>query len=40
MDSGLLSVGALNWLKSVGYGWRTHDERLILIKAAKILYPN
>ena len=36
----LLSIEALKWLKSVDYTHRTHEERLILIKAAKILFPN
>lgn len=36
---GLLSVEALEWLKSVDYANRTHEERMILIAAAKILFP-
>ena len=36
----LLSINALNWLKSIDYGAKTHDERMILISAAKIAYPN
>ena len=36
----LLSIEALNWLKSVDYTHRTHEERTVLIKAAKILFPN
>lgn len=36
----LLSIEALMWLKSVDYTHCTHEERLTLIKAAKILYPN
>jgi len=36
----LLSIEALNWLKSVDYMHRSHEERQVLIKAAKILFPN
>ena len=36
----LLSLEALAWLKSVDYKNRNHEERMILIKAAKILFPN
>ena len=36
----LLSIEALRWLKSVDYTRRTHEERITLIKAAKILFPN
>lgn len=36
----LLSFDALQWLMSVGYGQKTHEERMVLIKAAKIAYPN
>lgn len=36
----LLSMTALKWLKSVNYGEKNHEERMILIKAAKIAYPN
>lgn len=36
----LLSVEALMWLKSVDYTHRTHEERLTLIAAAKILFPD
>lgn len=36
----MLSLEALYWLKSVGYGKYGHEERMILIKAAKILYPS
>lgn len=36
----LLSIEVLMWLKSVDYTHRTHEERLVLIKAAKILFPN
>lgn len=35
----LLSLEALAWLKSVDYASKPHDERMILIKAAKILFP-
>lgn len=35
----LLSLTALGWLKSVNYSAKTHDERMILINAAKIAYP-
>ena len=35
----MLSFEALEWLKSVDYANRNHDERMILIKAAKILFP-
>lgn len=35
----LLSLEALEWLKSVDYTNRTHEERMILLKAAKILFP-
>ena len=36
----LLSLEALAWLKSIGYANKTHEERIILIQAAKIIYPN
>lgn len=35
----LLSVEALMWLKSVDYTHKTHEERMVLIAAAKILFP-
>ena len=35
----MLSVKALEWLKSVDYNGKNHEERMILVKAAKILYP-
>ena len=38
-DLELLSVKALEWLKSVDYAHRTHEERMILIKTARILFP-
>lgn len=34
----MLSFEALAWLKSVGYGEKNHEERMALIKAAKILF--
>ena len=36
----MLSFEALAWLKSVGYGEKNHEERMALIKAAKILFPS
>ena len=36
----LLSLEALAWLKSIDYAKKTHEERMVLIKAAKILYPD
>lgn len=39
-NDGLLSQEALRWLKSVNYSNRTHEERMALIDAAEILYPN
>ena len=39
-DNGLLSMEALMWLKSVNYASKSHEERMLLIKAAKIAYPN
>ena len=36
----LLSKDALAWLKEVRYGERSHEERMVLIKAAKILFPD
>lgn len=38
-DNGLLTLEALAWLKSIDYASKTHEERIILIKAAKIAYP-
>ena len=35
----MLSVKALEWLKSVDYNCKNHEERMALVKAAKILYP-
>ena len=34
----LLSIKDLKWLKSVDYQNRSHEEREILIKAARILF--
>lgn len=40
-DNDLLSMEALNWLKNkANYASRDHEERMILIQAARILYPN
>lgn len=36
----MLSEKALEWLNQINYFNRTHEERMVLIKAAKILYPN
>lgn len=36
----MLSLEALEWLKSVDYGKRSHEERMALIEAAKILFPS
>ena len=36
----LLSLEAIAWLESVDYKNRSHEERMILIKAAKIIFPN
>lgn len=35
----MLSLEAIKWLKSINYANRTHEERMILIRAAKILFP-
>ena len=35
----MLSTKALDWLKSVDYQSKTHEERMKLIDAAKIAYP-
>ena len=40
MMNDLLSTEALMWLQSVNYTYRSHEERLALIKVAKILFPN
>lgn len=39
VDDNLLSLTALGWLKSVNYSAKTHEERMILIDAARIAYP-
>lgn len=39
-DNELLSMEALKWLKSVDYNNKSHEERMALIAAAKIAYPN
>lgn len=36
----MLSTEALKWLKSVNYESKTHEERMKLIEAAHIAYPN
>ena len=36
----LLSIEALKWLTSVDFTHRNHEERMTLIAAAKILFPN
>ena len=38
-DNGLLTLEALQWLKSADYAHKNHEERMILIKAARIAYP-
>lgn len=38
-DNNLLSMAALDWLKSIGYGSKNHEERSLLIKAARVAYP-
>lgn len=38
-DNGLPTLEALQWLKSVDYAHKNHEERTILIKAARIAYP-
>lgn len=35
-----LSTEALMWLESVNYTYRSYEEQLALIKAAKILFSN
>ena len=35
----MLSIKGLKWLQSVNYDDKTHEERWILLKAAKIAYP-
>lgn len=39
-DKSLLSSKAIEWLSSVGYATKTHEERMALIDAARIAYPN
>ena len=36
----LLSAEAIQWLHSVDYSKKSHEERMALIQAAKIAYPN
>lgn len=36
----MLSKDALKWLESIQYEKFTHEERIILLKAAMIAYPN
>ncbi len=36
----MLSEKAIEWLNSVDYWSKPHEERIILIKAAKIAYPD
>lgn len=38
-DNSLLSMDALGWLKSIGYDKKSHEERMALIRAARIAYP-
>ena len=40
LASGLLSIKALMWLKSVSYSEKSHEERMLLIDAARIAYPD
>ena len=35
----MLSKEAISWLNSIGFRKRPHEDRLVLIKAAKIIYP-
>ena len=39
-DNRLLSMEALIWLKSIDYTHKSHEERMILIDAARIAYPD
>lgn len=39
-DNELLSMEAIEWLHRIGYGALSHSERMAVIKAAKIAYPN
>lgn len=36
----LLTLEALKWLESINYNEKTHKERIILIQAARIAYPD
>lgn len=36
----MLSKEAIEWLKSIEYEKFNHDERMILLQAAMIIYPN
>lgn len=36
----MLSKEALKWLESINYQKFNHDQRIILLKAAMIAYPN
>lgn len=36
----LLSLEAIEWLTTIGYDKKTHEERMILIEAARIAYPD
>lgn len=38
-ENEMLSFEALKWLKSIEYSKKSHEERMILIKAARILFP-
>lgn len=38
-NNGLLSLEALQWLTNIDYVHKNHEERMILIKAARIAYP-
>ena len=35
-----LNQDAVEWLRNINYFERGHEERRILIKAARIIYPN
>lgn len=39
-ENDLLSMEAIEWLSSIGYDTLSHDDRMAVIKAAKIAYPN
>ena len=36
----LLSINAIDWLKSIDYASKSHEERMVLIEAARIAYPD